>query len=75
MDEIVEDREMDAKKAILLSLMVFVVSSFCYQAQADIVAEANLVGWWKFDGGEGDIAYDWAGNNHGTVYGAQWTTG
>ncbi len=30
---------------------------------------------WKFEEGEGDTAYDSAGNNHGTIYGAQWTTG
>ena len=30
---------------------------------------------WKFDEGSGAIAYDSAGNNDGTVYGAQWTTG
>ncbi len=36
---------------------------------------AYIVGWWKFDEGEDDIAYDSAGNNHGTIYGATWTTG
>jgi len=30
---------------------------------------------WKFDEGEGDIAYDSVGSNHGTIYGATWTTG
>lgn len=30
---------------------------------------------WKFDEGQGSIAYDSAGDNHGTVYGATWTTG
>jgi len=34
-----------------------------------------LIGWWKFDEGEGDIAYDSAGKNHGTVYGAERTIG
>ncbi|MHC4602581.1 MAG: LamG-like jellyroll fold domain-containing protein, partial [Planctomycetota bacterium] len=34
------------------------------------------VSHWKFDEGEGDIAYDSAGTNHGTIYGeALWTTG
>ncbi len=37
--------------------------------------DPNLFGWWRFDEGEGDIAYDSAGNRHGTVYGAQWTNG
>ena len=40
-----------------------------------VVADPNLVGWWKFDEGQGDIAYDSAGNNDGTIYGAQWTSG
>lgn len=37
--------------------------------------EPNFISWWKFDEGEGDIAYDSTGNNHGTIYGATWTTG
>jgi len=36
---------------------------------------SNLVGWWKFDEGQGLTAYDSAGNNHGTIEGAQWTIG
>ena len=35
----------------------------------------DLIGWWKFDEGQGDIAYDSAGENHGTVYDTNWTTG
>lgn len=35
----------------------------------------GLVAHWQFDEGEGDIAYDSAGDNDGTIYGAQWTTG
>jgi hypothetical protein len=35
----------------------------------------NLVSWWKFDEGQGDIAYDSAGDNDGTIYGATWTSG
>jgi len=37
--------------------------------------EPNLISWWKFDEDSGNIAYDSAGNNHGTIYGATWTTG
>ncbi|MHC4736861.1 MAG: right-handed parallel beta-helix repeat-containing protein, partial [Planctomycetota bacterium] len=33
------------------------------------------IAYWKFDETSGTTAYDSAGNNHGTVYGAQWTTG
>jgi hypothetical protein len=38
-------------------------------------AEPNLVGWWTFDEGSGTTAYDSAGSNDGTIYGAQWTSG
>jgi len=38
------------------------------------VADA-IVSHWTFDEGAGDIAYDSADDNHGIVYGAQWTTG
>ena len=38
-------------------------------------AKAELVAHWKFDEVAGDIAYDSAGSNDGTVYGAQWTGG
>ncbi len=41
------------------------------------IPDHNLVSWWQFEEGQGSIAYDSAGNgnNDGTVYGAQWTTG
>ncbi len=36
----------------------------------------GLVGYWNFDQGAGTIAYDSSGyNNHGTIYGASWTSG
>ena len=35
----------------------------------------NPVSSWKFDEAGGTTAYDSTGFNHGTVYGAQWTTG
>ena len=35
--------------------------------------DASLVGYWKFDAGNGTILYDQSGNqNHGTIYGATW---
>ncbi|MHC4735613.1 MAG: LamG domain-containing protein [Planctomycetota bacterium] len=34
-----------------------------------------LVSWWKFDEGSGSVAYDSAGTNDGSIYGATWTTG
>ena len=33
------------------------------------------VSYWKFDEAEGTTAYDSTGFNHGTIYGAQWTSG
>jgi hypothetical protein len=38
-------------------------------------SEPNIISWWKFDEGEGSIAYDSAGNNDGTINGATWTIG
>jgi hypothetical protein len=38
-------------------------------------AEAGLLGQWKFDEGEGGMAFDSAGGRHGLITGAQWTTG
>lgn len=35
----------------------------------------GLVAHWKFDEGEGSIAYDSAGSNDGTIYGATWGYG
>ena len=39
------------------------------------LAGAGPIAHWKFDEGEGDIAYDSAGDNDGTIYGAQWASG
>jgi len=45
--------------------------------QSDIEPQPipGLVAYWSFDEGSGTIAHDSAGNNHGTIYGATWTTG
>jgi hypothetical protein len=45
--------------------------------QRDIEPQSSrgLVAYWNFDEGSGDIANDSAGNNDGTIYGAQWTAG
>jgi hypothetical protein len=38
--------------------------------------ENELVAYWKFDEGSGDLVYDNSGyGNHGTIYGATWTSG
>lgn len=36
---------------------------------------SNVVSHWTFDEGDGSTAYDSAGNNDGTVTGAEWTSG
>ena len=35
----------------------------------------GLISRWELDEGSGTIAHDSAGSNHGTIHGAQWTTG
>jgi len=40
-----------------------------------IIEDMGMVSYWKFDEGGGTTAYDSAGDNDGTVYGAQWTIG
>ena len=43
---------------------------------AAAATDPNLVGWWKFDDGNGTIAYDSAGGNNGTLKGnLQWVAG
>jgi hypothetical protein len=56
-----------AKIMVVLGLLVL-----CGSAWA---VEPNLVSHWKFDDGSGTTAYDSAGDNNGTIYGATWTTG
>ena len=38
------------------------------------VPSQGLVGYWSFDNGSGDTAIDSAGDHHGTLVGATWTT-
>ncbi len=47
----------------------------CFAGQSGQEPIVGLVSHWKFDEGAGCIAYDSAGNNHGTIHGAQWTAG
>jgi len=45
-------------------------------ANAWNVLDESLVGYWSLDEGSGTTAHDLSGNgNHGTIYGATWTTG
>lgn len=38
-------------------------------------AAEGPISYWSFDEASGTMAYDSVGDNHGTIYGAQWTTG
>jgi len=53
---------------------------FGCQARYSLVQQESeplegLISYWKFDEDQGSIAYDSAGNNHGTIHGAQRTAG
>jgi hypothetical protein len=56
------------KRVILLQILLLV-------SVTSAATDPNLVGWWKFDEGNGTIAYDSAGSNNGTIYGATWAAG
>ena len=55
------------KKAIII-LIIFSLTK--------LSIGGNLIGWWKFNEGKGDIAYDSSGNrNNGGIKGARWVKG
>ena len=58
-----------------MSLLVATMLGLLVLCGSAWAVEPNLVSHWKFDEGSGTIAYDSAGSNDGTIYGAQWTTG
>jgi hypothetical protein len=62
-------------KSILVTCTVLAFGLFLSnKTQAQ---DAGLVGWWKFDEGSGDIAYDASGNGYnGTINGnPEWASG
>ena len=63
------------RKSILLSTAAIIV--VLTLSGSTLVAGVNqgLISHWKFDEGAGSIAYDSAGTNDGTIYGATWATG
>jgi len=58
-------------KRIYLAVLVLVLSMILTNTQAE------LIGWWRFDEGSGDVAYDTSGNGlDGTIEGGpQWVVG
>lgn len=61
------------KKAIIISIIFFCLGA-ALQVSADVYPE-GMVSCWKFDEGEGDIAYDFLGYNDGTIHNTNRTTG
>ncbi len=58
------------------SLMIVVVLGLSVLCSSALAVDGNEpIAHWKFDEGSGTTAYDSAGDNNGTIYGAQWTTG
>ena len=52
----------------ILSYIIVKAFSFSYSLSEGLVA------YHKFDAGEGNVAYDYSGNNnHGLIYGATWS--
>jgi hypothetical protein len=62
-------------KMVKASLFIVAALGFLVLCSSAWAVEPNLVSHWKFDEGSGTIAYDSAGSNDGTIYGAQWTAG
>jgi hypothetical protein len=58
----------------LVSLMLFSVFAVA-PVSAELICPSGMVSYWKFDKGAGSTAFDSVGTNHGTIYGATWTTG
>jgi len=59
--------------AIAFLIGISALSIFPHRAKS---ATSGLIGYWKFDEGNGDTAYDSAGTNNGIIRGVPaWTTG
>jgi len=72
------NKEMQTKiKKVIIPIIFLIILStpsvFLYKAKS---GSSGLVGYWKFDEGSGNVAYDSSRNtNDGTVFGASWTSG
>jgi hypothetical protein len=65
---------MKARIVALTALAGFLAAAMAPSSYANV--KEGLAGYWKFDEGFGNIAWDGSGNkNNGTIYGAQWVRG
>jgi Concanavalin A-like lectin/glucanases superfamily len=70
------------KYVIGIILLLTVVFAGCLEGDMDFTSNDTqfsidgLVGHWSFDEGNGNVVYDYSGNdNDGTIYGAKWVDG
>ena len=60
----------------VLLCLVMVTTVFAMTVSTNVNSgDAGLIAYWSFDEGSGGIAYDSAGSNDGTIYGASWVDG
>jgi len=66
---------MSKRKGMVIGLVIMLVA-IVFSATALNVSSstADMVSYWKFNEGSGNVAYDAVGDNDGTVIGATWTT-
>ena len=64
------------RRNLVIAFTILLVGAFVLLSTGWANLNDDLVGYWSFDEGSGGTAYDYSGNNnHGTIYGATWTTG
>ncbi len=64
------------KLAMRLSLVIAALLGVLALCESVLAVDANgLVAHWTFNEGSGTVAYDSAGDNDGTIYGASWAVG
>ena len=63
------------KSKIILGALALITLSLVSVTVVGGQCPPGMVSYWKFDEGSGRTAYDAVNGNHGTIYGATWTTG
>lgn len=60
----------------ILNSEIFDLENEITSLESSILNSSGLIGYWKFDEGNGNVVSDSSGNgNNGTVYGAMWASG